>query len=134
MTEGSSPIPIYHMAEYEANVQPFGHPESPDRVTAIMILLRKSGLAHEVRTPIPAKEQDILPVHSKQHHDLVRDFVALRRLALAGASRSGRKFGNVLLRELKVRGEICYRVRLAPKRGREVPLDVWRALDDRITE
>ncbi len=36
------------------------------------------------------------------------------------------------VRELKVHGETCYRVRLAPKRGRDVPLDVWRALDDKI--
>lgn len=36
--------------------------------------------------------------------DIVRDFVAQERLALAGASRSGRKFGNVLLRELVSRG------------------------------
>ncbi len=35
---------------------------------------------------------------------LVRDFVGRRRLALAGASRSGKKFGSVLLRELKARG------------------------------
>lgn len=35
---------------------------------------------------------------------LVRDFVAQKRLALAGASRSGKKFGNVILRELKGRG------------------------------
>lgn len=35
---------------------------------------------------------------------LVRDFVSRRRLALAGASRSGKKFGNVILRELKGRG------------------------------
>jgi len=34
----------------------------------------------------------------------VSDFVGRRRLALAGASRSGKKFGNVLLRELKARG------------------------------
>lgn len=34
----------------------------------------------------------------------VRDFVALRRLALAGASRSGKKFGNVIFRELAARG------------------------------
>jgi acetoin utilization deacetylase AcuC-like enzyme len=74
MTEGSAPIPVYHMAEYEANVQPFGHPESPDRVSAIMVHLRKSGLPHEVRTPVPAKESDILLVHTKEHHDLVRDF------------------------------------------------------------
>lgn len=36
--------------------------------------------------------------------DLVERFVGLRRLALAGASRSGKKFGNVLLRELASRG------------------------------
>ncbi|MBK6406561.1 MAG: CoA-binding protein [Holophagales bacterium] len=36
--------------------------------------------------------------------DLVRDFVAQKRLALAGASRSGKKFGNVILRELEERG------------------------------
>jgi predicted CoA-binding protein len=36
--------------------------------------------------------------------DLVKDFVAQKRLALAGASRSGKKFGNVLLRELAARG------------------------------
>ncbi len=36
--------------------------------------------------------------------ELVRDFVAQKRLALAGASRSGKKFGNVLLRELKGQG------------------------------
>lgn len=35
---------------------------------------------------------------------LVGDFVAQRRLALAGASRSGKKFGNVILRELKGQG------------------------------
>lgn len=36
--------------------------------------------------------------------EVVRDFVAQKRLALAGASRSGKKFGNVLLRELVSRG------------------------------
>ena len=36
--------------------------------------------------------------------DLVHDFVAQKRLALAGASRSGKKFGNVILRELRARG------------------------------
>ena len=36
--------------------------------------------------------------------ETVRAFVSLRRLALAGASRSGKKFGNVILRELKAKG------------------------------
>lgn len=35
---------------------------------------------------------------------VVREFVAQKRLALAGASRSGKKFGSILLRELKARG------------------------------
>jgi len=35
--------------------------------------------------------------------ELVQDFVSRRRLAIAGVSRSGRKFGNLLLRELKAR-------------------------------
>lgn len=35
--------------------------------------------------------------------ELVRNFVSQRRLAIAGVSRSGRKFGNLLLRELKAR-------------------------------
>ncbi len=34
----------------------------------------------------------------------VREFIAGRRLALAGASRSGRKFGNTVLRELTRKG------------------------------
>jgi uncharacterized protein len=36
--------------------------------------------------------------------EMVRDFVSKKRLALAGASRSGKKFGNAILRELKARG------------------------------
>lgn len=35
---------------------------------------------------------------------MIRQFVSQKRLALAGASRSGKKFGNVILRELKARG------------------------------
>ena len=34
----------------------------------------------------------------------VDSFVALRRLALVGASRSGKKFGNTILRELSAKG------------------------------
>ena len=36
--------------------------------------------------------------------EAVAEFVAQRRLALAGASRKGGKFGNVLLKELRARG------------------------------
>jgi len=33
------------------------------------------------------------------------------------------------VRELQIRGETRYRIRLAPKRGREIPLNIWQALD-----
>lgn len=35
------------------------------------------------------------------------------------------------VREAQAAGETRYRVRLAPKRGREVPLNIWQALDDK---
>ncbi len=36
------------------------------------------------------------------------------------------------VRERLMKGETCYRVRLAPRRARQAALDVWKALDDRI--
>ncbi len=35
------------------------------------------------------------------------------------------------IREIHVGGELRYRVRLAPKRGREVPLNIWQALGEK---
>ena len=36
------------------------------------------------------------------------------------------------LKETRVRGETRYRVRLSPTRPRQVPLDIWSALDERV--
>ena len=36
------------------------------------------------------------------------------------------------VREIEVRGVTTYRVRLAPKRGRRMPADLWHALDDKV--
>lgn len=36
--------------------------------------------------------------------------------------------------ELEIRGETRYRVRLAVKRGREVPLDIWQCLGEKVEE
>ncbi len=36
------------------------------------------------------------------------------------------------VREFQVRGETRYRVRLAPKRGRDIPLNIWQALGDKV--
>lgn len=41
---------------------------------------------------------------------LIEEFVAQPALALVGASRSGRKFGNIALRELRARGYRVYPV------------------------
>ena len=40
----------------------------------------------------------------------VKDFVAGKRLALVGASRSGKKFGNIAYKELKQRGYQVYMI------------------------
>jgi len=37
-----------------------------------------------------------------------------------------------LIREIEMRGVIHYRVRLAPKRGRALPANLWRALSGRV--
>jgi hypothetical protein len=37
-----------------------------------------------------------------------------------------------LLREIEIRGVTHYRVRLAPKRGRALPPNLWQALDDKV--
>ncbi len=36
------------------------------------------------------------------------------------------------VREIEVRGVMSYRVRLAPKRGKTMPSNLWRALDDKV--
>lgn len=41
---------------------------------------------------------------------VVKDFVAGKRLALVGASRSGKKFGNMAYKELKQRGYEVYMI------------------------
>ncbi len=37
-----------------------------------------------------------------------------------------------LVREIEMRGVTTYRVRLAPKRGRSVPANLWQALEDKV--
>ena len=39
--------------------------------------------------------------------------------------------GKFFVREIKNGDESRYRVRLAPKRGREVPLNIWQALSEK---
>lgn len=65
---------IYH-PDYLKHQTGHGHPESPDRLTAVMERLDKTGLLKELAViePKPAREDDILLVHSKEHLDTVKN-------------------------------------------------------------
>ncbi len=39
--------------------------------------------------------------------------------------------GKGFIREIEIRGVMTYRVRLAPKRGRALPSDLWKALEEK---
>ncbi len=64
---------VYH-PDYLKHETGFGHPESPDRLTAIMSRLDESGLLKKLILiePNPAKEEDIFLVHSKRHFETVK--------------------------------------------------------------
>jgi predicted CoA-binding protein len=47
----------------------------------------------------------------------IQDFISVKRIALAGASRSGKKFGNIAQKELKARG---YQVFLIHPEAKEI--------------
>ena len=38
------------------------------------------------------------------------------------------------VREIDMKGDLRYRVRLAPKRKRDMPSNIWHALDDKIQD
>ncbi len=48
------------------------------------------------------------------------------RTVLADLSRQG------FVREIEMRGTTTYRVRLAPKRGKTLPSNLWQALEDKV--
>lgn len=53
---------------------------------------------------------------------------AAAQAVLAGLVEQG------LVREFEQRGTRRYQVRLAPKRGRTMPANLWQALDDKVEE
>lgn len=64
---------IYH-SDYLKHLTGEGHPESPERLVSIMDRLDKTGLLKKLTViePSPAKEDDILLVHSKRHFDTIK--------------------------------------------------------------
>lgn len=65
---------VYH-PDYLMHKTGFSHPESPDRLTAIMRRLDESSLLKKLIMiePNPAKEEDILRVHSKRHFETIKN-------------------------------------------------------------
>jgi acetoin utilization deacetylase AcuC-like enzyme len=64
---------VYH-EDYLQPTQTYGHPECPERLTAILSHLETNQVRVETITPEPADVADILEVHSKEHVDFLRDF------------------------------------------------------------
>ncbi len=58
--------------------------------------------------------------------DFLKQDVASTRALLADLLDQG------FVREIETRGVKQYRVRLAPKRGRALPTNLWQALDDKV--
>lgn len=65
---------IYH-PDYLKHDTGFGHPESPYRLSAIMDRLRDTGLLSELTViePTPAKEEDVLLIHSETQFETVKN-------------------------------------------------------------
>lgn len=64
---------VFH-ERYLDHIQSFGHPESPERLKAIMNKLDELELIPEILTPESATNKDLTGVHSKEYVDLIRNF------------------------------------------------------------
>jgi len=64
---------VYH-PDYLMHKTGLDHPESPDRLKAVMRRLDETGLLKKLNliAPNPAKEEDILLVHSKRHFETIK--------------------------------------------------------------
>ncbi len=65
---------LYHEEYLQHDAGPF-HPESPNRLTAILNGLHQNSLWDKLKhvTPIPASEQQILLCHPRSHLEYIRD-------------------------------------------------------------
>lgn len=74
MGESSSPLSVFYHPDYERPTQPPGHPECPERVRAIMDLVKRVGIPIEVKGPARITTDDLRLVHVDPHIDRVREF------------------------------------------------------------
>ena len=64
---------IYH-ERYLDHIQSGGHPESPERLKAIMARLDSADFTPDLLTPEPAIEQTLKGVHTSEYVDLIKNF------------------------------------------------------------
>lgn len=69
-----APIPLYYHPDYSQVTQTPGHPESPDRVEAILDLMKEIELPVRIMTPEPVDPKSLLKVHDEDHINRIRDF------------------------------------------------------------
>lgn len=67
-------VVLYHHDDYTLDTQTPGHPESPDRVMAILGMIDKLGLPVKICKPEMVDPADLLAVHGEHHIERIRDF------------------------------------------------------------
>jgi hypothetical protein len=105
-----------------------------DRVEGELAAREKSpGLSMADLLTLPEPQGGLLKWMIRQEAVAFADVVAFlggdeaqARLVLAELLEKGS------IREIEMRGVTQYRVRLAPKRGRALPANLWQALGDRV--
>lgn len=63
---------IFYSPKFLEHSQEYGHPESPQRLEAILEFLKKSDLKYEIEEPKTIDEKELQIVHSKNHIERVR--------------------------------------------------------------
>lgn len=96
---------------------------------------KSPGLSMADLLTLPEPQSGLLKWMIRQEAAAFADVVAFlggdeaqARLVLADLVEKG------MIRELEIRGVTQYRVRLAPKRGRALPANLWQALTDKVEE
>jgi hypothetical protein len=106
-----------------------------DRVEGELAAREKSpGLSMADLLTLPEPQSGLLKWMTRRRSAPYVDIVAF----LGGDEEQARRVLAELLEkgwilELEIRGVTQYRVRLAPKRGRTLPGNLWQALSDKVT-
>jgi acetoin utilization deacetylase AcuC-like enzyme len=69
-----APIPLYYHEDYAQITQTPGHPESPDRVKAIMNLIAELKFPAQIISPDRMDDNYLFKVHDEDHVRKIRDF------------------------------------------------------------